>query len=193
MPKWSADSRRFTPPKPPRPRGDALPWAVDDYLEDGICVERRYDVVQNILKVLKKIDKKNEVGAIVATGTSGLIIAPIIAYITGIPLVTINKEGDGSHSDYLVRGMMNSGDYIIIDDFIDSGRTVDRIINSIYDHISIPTKCIGVILYRGIFETYNVDKKYWGNLKGLPCWGMKFDFDYGGIRSYEIELQEFLG
>jgi hypoxanthine phosphoribosyltransferase len=72
--------------------------------------------------------------AIVVSGTSGLLVGPAIADQLGLPLVVVRKPDDGSHSGSLVEGAVGfdkpNPKYIVVDDFVSSGDTVARIMET---------------------------------------------------------------
>lgn len=57
-------------------------------------------------------------------GMSGAMIAPLLATKLNKNLIMVRKETEISHSCHLVEGFQKSKSYIIVDDFIESGKTV---------------------------------------------------------------------
>lgn len=64
---------------------------------------------------------------IAVRGVSGFVVAGAVSAELGLPLVIVRKGTDGCHSDYLVEGPRELTDYIIIDDFLSSGDTIQAI------------------------------------------------------------------
>ena len=100
---------------------------------------------------------------IVATGSSGQAIAWPVSYKLGLPVCIVRKESEKSHAGN-ISGTGDLGNYIIIDDLIDSGNTIRRVlktINDVYaekrkhadlynwaDPSPIEPKCAAIFLYQ---------------------------------------------
>lgn len=95
------------------------------------------DIVENAVKCLKGV----KFDTIVFRGFSGAVVGPAVALRLRKPWVLVRKVGDSSHSPRAVEGNV-SGSYVIIDDFIDTGETVDKITSTFSDGL-----CVGVYLY----------------------------------------------
>lgn len=106
-------------------------------------------------------------------GLSGISVASAVSYVTGTPMAVVRKPGENPHSEGLVNGPYGmKGRYVIIDDFISSGDTVDDIMDAINSD-SEENKCIGIILYSQYTNsTYNSlhNAKYMS--AKLPTYGM---------------------
>lgn len=103
--------------------------------------------------------KFDRVNFLVGTGVSGTLPILSVSMRTGIPYGVIRKDSDinptckdgGSHSSDLFETVIPRGHslsrYIIIDDFIDEGNTVKRIISKM--KLMYPySQCVGIILYQ---------------------------------------------
>lgn len=90
--------------------------------------------------------------AIVVCGVSGLVVGPMVANALGVPLVVVRKEDDHStHSDFQVEGCIPER-YIIIDDFIESGDTVQYIQGMMDEHANEhgfedSCECVSTLMY----------------------------------------------
>lgn len=83
------------------------------------------------------------------TGMSGALIAPLVGTKLDKPLLMVRKEGF-SHSPYRVEGPTEKGTYVIVDDMIDTGKTIQRIEKEIlFFNGSV---CSGVVLYLKYLE-----------------------------------------
>lgn len=82
--------------------------------------------------------------AIACCGVSGFMVVPEIAEKLNKNIVVIRKQIDG-YSNFLVEGA-TTNKYIIIDDLICSGDTIQYIINTIYEETPM-SKCVGVYCY----------------------------------------------
>ena len=95
------------------------------------------EIINKAAKDLKKV----KFDIIVFRGFSGAIVGSALALQLRKPWALVRKPGDSTHSGRLVEGDVE-GDYIIVDDFIDSGVTVNEIID-----VCRKGNCIGVYLY----------------------------------------------
>lgn len=91
--------------------------------------ERRRVIDALVLAVLKL----PHVDFIVGCGASGSTIGCAVAYELDLPLAIVRKDGESCHSRYhKVQGdNLMSGDYVVIDDLIDTGRTVQHIVDAL--------------------------------------------------------------
>lgn len=71
---------------------------------------------------------------IACLGTSGLVIAPILALKFKKKLLVVRKDKDNSHANGRLEGHDDSKKYIVIDDFVCSGSTLENIITTIEDN-----------------------------------------------------------
>lgn len=99
-------------------------------------------------------------------GMSGAAMAFLISHQLNIPIVCVRKDTDDCHysdgvftvdggtSSYIRRKLEGNfliKRYLILDDFISSGRTVNFIINSIEKEIP-EAKCVGMVMYGGYMD-----------------------------------------
>lgn len=120
------------------------------YHETPFGHKSRQCAVDRVTKVLARFPKS--VG-IACTGISGILVAVPAAEKTNREFVIIRKPGEQKHSSNTVEGY-NLKEYVIVDDFIDYGKTVKRIVREMKNRTrwgqSYPAQCRGVILYDGI-------------------------------------------
>ena len=115
------------------------------------------EIKQAVDKTLQKIKKiKRPYRYIVCTGYSGALIAGFISVKLKKEIIIVRKPSDSSHGhviesdqdkflyDKNERGNRRSN-YVIIDDFIVSGETIRRIIETCSPH---KLTCIGVVRYK---------------------------------------------
>lgn len=101
--------------------------------------------VQSAARALKKI----EFDAIAFTGLSGAVLASAVALKLNKLLYCVRKQGENRHSDYDVEGPLGALRYIIIDDLIQTGGTLRRIIKQVRKHSAdCPATLVGIWLYR---------------------------------------------
>lgn len=94
--------------------------------------------VAGCVKQLKDL----EFDAIAFRGLSGALIAPTVAMRMGKTLIAVRK-GEKSHSSNMVEGDRAARRYVIIDDFIASGATVEAILDGVHKWAP-KAECIGV-------------------------------------------------
>lgn len=94
------------------------------YLHAGLDINFRKTVIKNAVIALKPFDKCYD--TIVCRGTSGLLIAPNVADKLNKQIVVVRKD-DANHSGLMYEGNPDVSKYIIIDDFMETGRTLDYI------------------------------------------------------------------
>jgi len=122
--------------------------------------------IKKVNQVARKINafrKHNQVDAIAFTGHSGSAFAYALSYKLGIPLICIRKKPDKSHYSSFYEGRTNVRKYIIVDDFIETGKTLDRIRQDVKFR-SPNAKLLAIFLYGG-----NDDKDNW---KGIPVFDL---------------------
>lgn len=118
------------------------------------------DLVESVsLRLLRLLDRVR-FDAIAGSGNSGLLLLGAVSYRLGVPLIAVRRGVETTHDSRLVNGFFGgyerSGDdgpkpgswrYLIIDDLIDTGKTMNRIINSI--HVEEPHAVpVGILTYR---------------------------------------------
>lgn len=81
---------------------------------------------------------------IAVTGMSGALIGGEVASRLGKDLTLVRKPDDDSHASDKVEGPVEAKTYIFVDDQIDSGETVTRVLNTLSNR-----RCLGVFLYNG--------------------------------------------
>jgi orotate phosphoribosyltransferase len=112
------------------PGNSHKPIILSDYLSFALNPER---AAERLTKSIKTLQKSNvEFDAIAFTGVSGGLTAPVIAFLLKKPLIVVRKNTDMSkHSPYIIEGDVAATSFIIVDDFMCTGKTRDKIISSI--------------------------------------------------------------
>jgi len=119
--------------------------------------ESRFEnTIHGMAKLIKNLQKKLKFTHMVCTGISGQSVGWPISFITGIPLVVIRKALEKSHGSRIVGQSGLCSKYIIIDDFISSGETIERVIREMkkeekeqrrWDVAGGDTACAGILLH----------------------------------------------
>lgn len=107
----------------------------DDYHNSIVSPGELDDMVKRTVPRIKDWlakNKGNNITHIAATGTSGLAAAYPLSLKLNLPVLAVRRKGGepGAHSGALV-GSGVVVDYIFVDDFVSSGRTLDHVVSSI--------------------------------------------------------------
>ena len=90
------------------------------------------------------------IDAIAVRGNSGTLVGGALSMATGIPVITIRKPGDNTHSSYRIECDDSFRHYVIVDDLIASGNTIKAIVDAIADENfsnAHPRRLVKVYLY----------------------------------------------
>jgi orotate phosphoribosyltransferase-like protein len=101
-----------------------------DYHEKATNPEYMTKIVEAMSKELYRLRQTTEFSHIVVSGISGQSVGWPVFYKTGIDICVVRKPEEKSHGS-LIHGRGELKKYVIIDDIISSGDTVNRIIGSI--------------------------------------------------------------
>lgn len=93
-------------------------------LEPTVLAEDVAQMTKNIQAFDKPFDY------IAFRGFSGALLAAPLSLYFQKPLVNVRKQGEPSHSGSIFLSGENVGNYIIVDDFISCGITVDAILGA---------------------------------------------------------------
>jgi adenine/guanine phosphoribosyltransferase-like PRPP-binding protein len=122
--------------------------------------DRQRVTVRKALKALrgKKFD------AIAFRGLSGTLIGPLLAFKLNRTMLAVRKRKREGHSGLMVEGDRGARTYIIVDDFIQTARTVRSIIEEVKDFTDDEAQCVGVYLTSypkmGLQKTDMLKKRY---------------------------------
>jgi orotate phosphoribosyltransferase len=94
---------------------------------------------------------------IVCSGYSGVLIAPHVVLAVNKELIIVRKSAQNTHGMLVEQHNIRGKDYIILDDFIQTGDTVRRIIE-ILQKEKPHLKCVGIVAY---------DYKKWSSAKDV--------------------------
>lgn len=114
-----------------------------DYRVDYIRRVLRHDSVAKLLPLCVRVLKTFEFDAIAFRGVSGALLGAPLSYLTGKPMIVVRKPSESSHAVLTVEGDRGARTYVIVDDFIESGRTA-RIIREEIEKFS-GARCIGAL------------------------------------------------
>ena len=110
-------------------------------------------IVQRLINYLPSVMEYIKADSIAVTGKSGISFMFALLEHIDIPFMTIRKPGENCHGE-TIEGTLdhNFQRYLILDDFVDSGDTVRRIISTLeksctYSYSSEQPYCVGVVEY----------------------------------------------
>jgi adenine/guanine phosphoribosyltransferase-like PRPP-binding protein len=116
------------------------------YLDKIYSTEEFSKLIDKLAKRLNTFYKKHSFDAIAFTGSSGAAVAYPLSYKCNIPLICIRKGH--SHFGCTYEGRTDIKNYIIIDDFIETGATIKRIKKEV-KKVSKNAKLQAIFLYAG--------------------------------------------
>ena len=122
-------------------------------------------------------DKKNfRIDGIAIRGVSGSVIGGILSYLTDLPIVIVRKKETKRHSslrvEYLDEDMRRKTyRYVIVDDLIASGKTVDIIVEDIGKEMRKKAILQKIYLYND--ASRNTSSRYYlAGGKSVPVFSM---------------------
>jgi adenine/guanine phosphoribosyltransferase-like PRPP-binding protein len=137
----------------------AKTYVHTDYLQRVYNKKLFAKTVKKTITLVKQLQKQHKFTAIAFSGSSGAALAFPVAYATGLSLIHARKRDNSHwvqdnprHKGSHVEGSMGAKKYIIIDDFISSGTTVDRILRDVnaaykYRGFAYAPKCVAIVVY----------------------------------------------
>jgi adenine/guanine phosphoribosyltransferase-like PRPP-binding protein len=136
-----------------------------DYLEDVFNPELFQRLVPNAIKISQDIHEESPYDAIAFSGTSGCSIGFILGYSLNKPIVCIRKPDQESHyknwsceDERAFEGFNAPLRYLIVDDGIDSGRTVERIMETININCG-KCRCVAMLMFsQGLYKKIYLPK-----------------------------------
>ena len=101
------------------------------YSAVGMSADAFRTKVRQISEDLPVFMEAVKADTVVVSGSSGMSVAFALRMLVDIPIIMLRKNGEGAHSDKLSAARdtaITAQRYVILDDFTESGNTVDRII-----------------------------------------------------------------
>jgi hypothetical protein len=129
--------------------GILLRMSYSGYLEPVVKKQFRPLILKAMKWICRHEIGTKKFGSIAFRGMSGAMIAPSVADALGKSLIAVRKQGESSHASVNVEA--ESGiepGYIIVDDFISTGATIDAIIDTIANKDGGYFKPVAIVLYR---------------------------------------------
>lgn len=122
----------------------AIKVSSGGYCNFNYNAARLRDKAKLVARVIPALVEQYKADAVVVTGKSGHSVAFAALMFADFPLVVVRKETDQSHG-LRIEGPdgLHVQRFLILDDFVDSGNTVNRIVNAMGGH----TECVGIVEY----------------------------------------------
>ena len=133
------------------------------YLSTIFYPETFPKTIEASLEVARRLKEERGFDTIAFSGMSGAAMAFILANEMKLPLLCVRKKGESSHyvngyEDRILEGNLTTEKFLLVDDFISSGKTVNYMLDCIKK--DIPTAvCVGMLMYAGYGGTYK-HKRY---------------------------------
>ena len=144
-------------------------------------------IVRRLKAAMPDILEYTGADSVVVSGKSGISVGFALLLTMDMHLVTVRKPGEDSHG-----AMIEGTDakelkkYVILDDFVSSGATVERIIASINGRASGRSdnkpECVGVVCYQRPTKTEDPGKLHPRSLYSFRTMGFKV---YDGLNSLD--------
>ena len=115
------------------------------YLHPVLSVGARKSIINFVTNSLNSI---KDYDVILVSGASGLLVGPIVSHLLEKPIGIIRKNQDKEprHSWREYEGLEHYWKYVVVDDLIDSGETLKRIVD--VAHYRNPNSvCAGLVMY----------------------------------------------
>lgn len=134
-------------------------------------------LIDKIAKRLIALKKKTTFGAIAFRGQSGAALAYPLSAQLNIPIICVRKPTEVSHGQIIEGTERNIKKYVIIDDFMESGKTIKAILAAIdkkKDYLKEGrAECVGIVLYTTAQHGEWNDKFFTYKKKKIPIhyWG----------------------
>lgn len=83
-----------------------------------------------LLPTIIEVSMETDATSLIVSGTSGVWLGSLLTMQQDLPVVLVRKDGENSHGS-IVEGNTDSKRGLVIDDFISSGTTINRIARSL--------------------------------------------------------------
>lgn len=121
---------------------DGTTVVCQDYLNAALVPTLRKDTIERTIRHLRPI--RDTFDAIAICGVSGMLVGIPVADELHKSLIVVRRE-KRKHSDFTVEGSIE-GRYIIVDDLICTGDTIQYVVDKIREHNSYAS-CKGIYLW----------------------------------------------
>lgn len=113
---------------------------------DGVLEPNK--LIQTVAYAQRTLQRQKwKFDVIVCQGLSGMAVSLPLGFSMKIPVVIARKSLQGTHASSFLEGVSGPWRYIIVDDFPETGNTIDNIINTVKNHGTIDSHLAGVLFY----------------------------------------------
>ena len=119
------------------------------------------ELPQTVKDLVALIDQKTQgnYDAIAFSGMSGAVLAGALSLATGKGLIIVRKPNEKTHVENWIEGVSNPRRYIIVDDLIEEGKTLSRIMEHVETHsddfttvkngklVHAKPECVGIFFF----------------------------------------------
>lgn len=121
------------------------------YLTPVFDPDMFHRTVSQTVTEAKRLKDKHNFDTIAFCGMSGAAMAFLLAHQLRLPLLCVRKKNESSHyrsqmPSTLMEGNLDCQRYLLLDDFISSGATVNYVVESIADELP-NAKCVAMLMY----------------------------------------------
>lgn len=152
---------------------------ISVYFESALKINSRKYVIAELLRLTERV---GDFSHIIVSGTSGAIVAPTICDLADKQLGVIRKTRENSHAQTLVEiDASELTSYIIIDDLMDRGTTVNYILMHMNDY-GYADKCKAILLYNVFSHNSHIKET---SYRDIPLYQFEVDGTEIKRRNYE--------
>lgn len=141
-----------------------MSYMMSSYLGPVLSPKGFRDVVRDTVRALRPLSASFD--AVAFRGMSGAFVGPAAAALMGKNPLLVRKQEPG-HSKWEVEGWGDVKSYVIIDDLIETGRTVETVVGLV-EKGRPGARCAGVALYNTGFSI-SATVRYFCGPPGPPC------------------------
>jgi adenine/guanine phosphoribosyltransferase-like PRPP-binding protein len=96
---------------------------ASQYLDRAFQPETRAEAAELFTAMAGEV----EFDTVVVTGTSGLLMGPLLAHLHQKKLLVVRKPKESTHSAFELEGWQDARRLVFVDDFVESGWTIRRV------------------------------------------------------------------
>lgn len=130
------------------------------YLKSVYELDKFQKTIDKTVATASDLLEKYQFDTIAFSGMSGAAMAFILSHKLNLPLLCVRKKEDGSHfhqaypmrgNGLLCEGNLDTQNYLIVDDFIATGETINRMVRVIKREVP-KAVCVSILLYAEVFN-----------------------------------------
>lgn len=109
----------------------------------GMYIQANLPLIEDCVNTFKRIEEfRDQHIKLLCMGSSGAIIAAIFAsLVPNCTIIHVKKQGEQSHGENLFQ-VSNKGVNVIIDDFVNTGKTINDIYNKVRVYCGEHIDCV---------------------------------------------------